>query len=173
LKDLNGRFPWIAIKTFSLIYFRICGLRISAYSSRFTVHALHFTDMTITIKDETFAGKILREINLQFESEQVTVKDIITQRVLQEVENYNKKLPEFYNGLVEPTDAERTLNGFRLKAKRLIDGEKQVFIALDAFLKNAFFVLIDNTQSESLEQEVLLSKSTNVSFVKLTPLVGG
>lgn len=71
--------------------------------------------MVITIKDETLAGKLIREIDLEFATEQVTVKDIISERVLREVEDYNKKLPAFFNGLVEPSDAEKTINGYKLK----------------------------------------------------------
>lgn len=129
--------------------------------------------MFLTIKDETFAGKILQEIALEFSSENVSVKEIITQRVLQEVENYNQKLPNHFNGLIEPTDAEKTLNGYKLKPKKLIDGEKQVYVALDAFQKNGFFVLVDNLQVENLDQIVQLKQSTAISFIKLTPLVGG
>jgi len=129
--------------------------------------------MIITIKDETFAGKILSELTLEFESEYVSLKDIITQRVMQEVENYNRKLPEYYNGLVEPTESEKTLNGFKLKPKKQIDAEQQVYTAVDAFQKNGFFVLIDSIQSESLEQMVALKSNTTISFIKLTPLVGG
>jgi hypothetical protein len=129
--------------------------------------------MTITIKDETFAGKILQEIILNFKSELVSVKEIITERVICEVDNYNLKLPEYFNGLIEPSDAEKTLNGFKLKPKKLIDSEKQVYIALDAFLKNGFFILIDDVQSESLEQMVELRHDTVISFIKLTPLIGG
>ena len=61
--------------------------------------------MTIAIKDENFSGSIIHEINLDFQQENVTVRDIITQRVIHEVENYNQKLPEYFNGLVEPSDA--------------------------------------------------------------------
>lgn len=129
--------------------------------------------MFLTIKDETFAGKILQEIALEFSSENVSVKEIITQRVLQEVENYNQKLPNHFNGLIEPTDAEKTLNGYKLKPKKLIDGEMQVYVALDAFQKNGFFVLVDNLQVENLDQIVQLKQSTAISFIKLTPLVGG
>lgn len=129
--------------------------------------------MLIAIKDETFAGDILNEIELEFASELVTVKDIIEARVLEEVRRYNEKRPEFFNGLVEPSDAERTLNGFKLKNERAVDGEKQVYVALDAFTRNAFFMLVDDRQAETLEEEVRLSKSTRISFVKLTPLVGG
>lgn len=129
--------------------------------------------MVITVKDETFNGKVLHELDLEFESERVTVKDIISERVSREVERYNNKLPEYFNGLVEPSDAERTINGYRLRNRQLIDAEKQVYVALDAFQKNGYFVLIDNIQSESLDQEVLLKAGTKISFIKLTPLVGG
>jgi len=129
--------------------------------------------MTITIKDEDFAGKLIRELNLDFSSETVTVKEIITKRVKQEVEAYNQKLPEYFNGLIEPSEAERTINGFKLKPRKLIDIEKQVYIALDAFQKNGYFLLVDNVQAESLDQPVVLSQDTVISFVKLTPLVGG
>lgn len=129
--------------------------------------------ITISIKDENFSGKVLQEVLVGFYSETVTIKDIIEARVRQEVENYNKRLPEYYNGLIEPGDAEKTINGFKLRSKKPIDGEKQVYVALDAFQKNGFFVLVDNLQSASLEQTVPLSNDTQISFVKLTPLVGG
>lgn len=129
--------------------------------------------MNILIKDETFSGKIIQEINLHFATQSVTIKEIITARVLKEVEDYNQKLPSYFNGLIEPSDAEQTLNGYKLKPKKVIDGEKQVYVALDAFQKNGFFVLVDQIQSESLEQEVALKADTVVSFIKLTPLVGG
>lgn len=127
----------------------------------------------IKIKDETFPGKILNEIEIALNKEVVTVKDIIEARVVAEVEAYNNRLPEFYNGLVQPTDAEVTLNGYRTRNKAKIDPEKQVYVALNAFLNNAYFVLVDRIQAESLEQEVVLGPDTSVSFLKLTPLVGG
>ena len=129
--------------------------------------------MTIAIKDENFSGSIIHEINLDFQQENVTVRDIITQRVIHEVENYNQKLPAYFNGLVEPSDAEKTINGFKLTTRKMIDAEKQVYVALDAFTKNGYFLLIDTIQSESLEQEVFLKRTTSISFIKLTPLVGG
>ncbi len=131
------------------------------------------SSVTLAIKDENFAGKILHEVLVGFNSETVTVKEIIEARVRKEVENYNNRLPEYYNGLIEPNDAEKTINGFKLRSKKPIDGEKQVYVALDAFQKNGFFVLIDNNQSTSLDQAVNLTAGTHISFVKLTPLVGG
>ena len=129
--------------------------------------------VTVTIKDETFGGKLINEICLGFKSESVTIKDIIEQRVINEVEHYNKHQPEYYKGLIEPTNAEKTLNGYRVKTKTRIDAEKQVYVALNAFTKNGYFILIDNIQAESLNQAVTLSDRTSISFIKLTPLVGG
>ena len=129
--------------------------------------------MVVKILDQTGAGKITNEISVTFSRERLTVKDIIEARVSEEVELYNKKLPDYFSGLIQPPSAESTLNGYRMKDRKKIDAEKQIYVALDAFLKNGFFMLIDNKQVESLEQEVLVSSNTTISFVKLTPLVGG
>lgn len=128
---------------------------------------------TLRIKDETAAGKVVTETTLYMPSDKVTVREIIEARVIAEVETYNAQGGEYFNGLVEPSDAERTLNGYRLRNRRPIDAEKQVYIALDAFQKNGYFVLVDDQQIESLSQEVLIRPDSSVSFVKLVPLVGG
>lgn len=128
---------------------------------------------TIRIKDETASGKILNDVLISLKTEIVTIREIITLRVTSEVEEYNSKKPDFFFGLVQPTDSEKTLNGFRMAKKKIIDPEKQVFIALDSFLNNGYFVLVDDRQASSLDELVLVEKNTSVSFVKLTPLVGG
>lgn len=129
--------------------------------------------MTITVKDEAFNGKVLNEITIALKEERVTVRDLIEARVWAEVEAYNKKVPEFYNGLVQPSDAEQTLNGYRLKTCKNIDAEQQVYVALDAFQKNGFFILVDQVQAETLDQVIRINENSHISFIKLTPLVGG
>lgn len=128
---------------------------------------------TITMYDETISGGITNRISVSFSSELTTVKDIIAERVRAEVRAYNEQLPAYFKGLIQPNDAEQTLNGFKVKAKRQVNAEQQVHTALEAFNKNAYFVLIDNIQAENLEQMVVINANTTVSFIKLTPLVGG
>jgi hypothetical protein len=128
---------------------------------------------TLTINDESALGTILNQFSMNIEFDTIRVKDLIEARVYHEVQEYNDRLPEVFNGLVQPSYAEKVLNGFKLKEKRKIDPEKQLYIALDAFQKNGYFILIDNRQAEDLEEEVLVSTSTTVSFVKLMALVGG
>lgn len=129
--------------------------------------------MLLKITDESLTGDILNSIEIKIKNEIVTVKEIIAARVEAEVETYNKKAPGYFNGLILPSEAEKTLNGFKLKSKRKIDAEKQTYIAYQAFDTNGFLVLIDNEQVESLEQQVLLEENSTVSFLKLTPLIGG
>lgn len=129
--------------------------------------------MKLLIKDETFTGDILNQIEIEIANELITVKDLIASRVQAEVNRYNQRSSEYFKGLIQPSDTEKTLNGFKFKKKRNIDAEKQVYVALDSFQKNSYFILIDDIQAESLEQEVLVRQNTSVSFLKLTPLVGG
>ena len=132
---------------------------------------------TLTIKDETATGNVYSEIPLEFPSEQITVRELIRERVYQEVHDFNHQQGEVFRGLVQPTDTERVLNGqraeFHLKKTRQINWKEQYELALEAFESNGFFILIDNTQAESLDQEFAVHPSTEVSFVRLTMLVGG
>ncbi|HEU5289800.1 MAG TPA: hypothetical protein VFU05_04095 [Cyclobacteriaceae bacterium] len=129
--------------------------------------------ITLKIKDETHVGKVISEIDVSFDKSSVTIREIISARVQFEVDRYNAKLPEYFQGLVQPTFAEKTLNGFKMKERKKVDFEKQLYIALDAFQKNGYFVLVDNQQSDSLDHIVQITPKTTVSFLKLTPLVGG
>ena len=129
--------------------------------------------MILTITDETFSGTVTNEINIEFDQVEITVKDLIEQRVSQEVAKYNNRVIEKFNGLIQPTEKENLLNAISKKEFRMIDGEQQVYIALDAFQKNGFFVLVDDKQVESLEERIQLRPMMKVSFIKLVPLVGG
>lgn len=128
---------------------------------------------TLTIHDETAAGQKTNTFTLDCLTERMTVRDLIRARIYQEVQDYNQKAPEYFRGLVEPTEAERVLNGYKLKAKRKIDWQEQYQKALEAFQRNGFFVLVGEKQAESLDQEFEVKVDTEVSFVKLVPLVGG
>lgn len=127
----------------------------------------------LKVTDQTLTGEPLNEMILEFERTTVTLKDIISSRVESEVRKYNEKKTEYFNGLVQPSEAEETLNGYKMKKKNKIDAEMQIYIALEAFQKNGYFVLVDNHQVGKLDEEIRITQQTRVSFIKLTPLVGG
>lgn len=128
---------------------------------------------TLTIRDETMAGKITGEITLEFLTENITVRELIRSRVYQEVKDYNTKQTEHFRGLIQPTDTEETLNGFKLKKSREIDWNKQYEKALAAFEQNQILILVNERQAESLDEEITITPQSEVSFLKLTLLVGG
>ena len=128
---------------------------------------------TLTVNDQTPTGKTTHSVTLEFPTEHTTVRELIRSRVYQEVQDYNRRRPETFNGLVRPTEAEQTLNGFKVKKGRDIDWKKQFEKATEAFERNGFFILVDDRQAETLDEEIELRQSTQVSFVRLMPLVGG
>src|SRR5256885_15050047 len=101
---------------------------------------------TLTVRDETATGDTVHSFPLQFPTERITVRELIRERVYQEVQDYNRKRPDVFRGLVQPTDAEQQLNGyeFKLRKQRDVDWKSQFEKACDAFGRNGFFILIDD-----------------------------
>jgi hypothetical protein len=111
---------------------------------------------SITLYDETTLGR-----------------KSIRQRINQEVENYNQNQSKPFKGLVQPSDSERLLNGYKLHKVRGIDRDRQFELAISAFLNHGFILLVNDVQVDELDMELELDDSTIVSFLKLTRLVGG
>ena len=138
------------------------------------------TTTTLTIRDETASGQTTNELTLDVLDETITVRELIRSRVYQEVDDHNRRSsePTPFKGLVTPGDEERALNNrpgdaAHQRRGRQIDWRRQFDVACDAFERNGFFILIDDKQAESLDESITLRHDTKVSFVRLTPLVGG
>jgi hypothetical protein len=131
---------------------------------------------TLKIRDETtfsLGGDDDRGFTLDVATERITVLELIRARVLREVREYNLSQPEYFRGLVQPTDAERSLNGFKMRKGRTIDPERQFELAKRAFHSNGFILLVDDRQVDELDDEIEIRPETTVTFLKLVPLVGG
>ncbi|MEV4410322.1 hypothetical protein [Catellatospora sp. NPDC049609] len=128
---------------------------------------------TLTIVDETTAGERGTAWHLEIFEERMSLREIIRRRVFQEVAEHNAAGAEVFHGLVQPGDTERTLNGLRMKAHRRVDAEQQFARAVEAFSRNGFVVLVDDRQVEELDTELQLGRGTEITFLKLVPLVGG
>jgi len=90
---------------------------------------------TLIVRDETATGTPVHEFPLEFASERITVRDLIRERVYQEVTEYNfrnRRQGGIFRGLVQPTNTERELNGLKLPKDRGIDWEAQFERALAA-----------------------------------------
>jgi hypothetical protein len=127
----------------------------------------------VTILDEAASGERFGMHKLQISTEKVTLRDLIQQRIRQEVEEFNRNQSDVFCGLIQPTDTERVLNGYRLKTRRQLNWEHQYTKALEAFKNNGFFVIINGQQFEELDEVIPLQETSEVHFLKLVPLVGG
>lgn len=129
----------------------------------------------LLIRDETTAslGKTEHTFTVHVSGEKISVRELIRQRVYQEVEEYNHRQPTVFRMLVQPNNTERTLNGFKFHKPRLVDPMTQYEKAIEAFQGNGFIVLVDDRQVESLDDEIAFHPETSVTFLKLVPLVGG
>jgi hypothetical protein len=129
--------------------------------------------MIVTVVDETSTGERGPELTLEFLTERVSVREIIRSRVYEEVTEYNARgVTGRFHGLVQPTDDERLLNGPPARPRR-VDWETQFEVALTAFRRNGFLLLVDEHQCLDLDEEVDLHHDSIISFLKLVPLVGG
>ena len=124
---------------------------------------------TLTINDESAAGEILHQISLQFKNEYITAKELIEARISAEIANYKNQRSIAINGLVLPTDLEKRLNNKKME----VNLDQQLDVAFKAFQNNGFILLINDEQVENLNERFLVEENTPVSFIKLTPLVGG
>ena len=128
---------------------------------------------TLTIRDETLGGESPHSWALEVLTERMTVRELIRSRVYQEVQDYNVKQGQVFHGLVQPEEAEKTLNGWKLKKPRLLDWKKQFERAIEGFEGNQILILVNDRQAESLDEDFIIEPRTTVTFLRLTPLVGG
>ncbi len=127
------------------------------------------------IKDETLFGEVLQEHPLEIPLTTITLRDIIAARVGEEVRRRSLNMADKFRYLIDIAPEESRLNGAirKLVKPKPIDPEKPIKAAIEAFRANAFFVLVGDRQIESLDEVIPADRQLEVSFVKLTQLIGG
>jgi hypothetical protein len=124
---------------------------------------------TLTIVEMALTGERSERL---FESvdERVPLCEIIRWRVREQVAERRLKLAR---ELPQPSPSERALNGDHVPRALAIDWEKEYARALDAFAAHQFIVLVDDRQVDDLDTLVAPRDRAEVTFLRLTPLVGG
>jgi CDP-diacylglycerol pyrophosphatase len=136
---------------------------------------------TITLYDETTLGEKSPGLTLEISTKRITARELIRQRIDREVDDYHQNQSQPFQGLVQPSDSERLLNGYKLRTARKIDQAlptlrervQQFELAIAAFTQNRFILLVNDVQVEDLDVELELDDDSIVCFLKLIPLVGG
>ena len=127
--------------------------------------------LTLSIFYETTAGERCSAGAFQFDAATLTLRELIRVFVQQEVKLFNEAGSEVFRGLVQPDLSERILNGVR--ERPVLDWEKQFDKAIAAFKGNGFLVLLDEQQITDLDETLLLTPQSQLTFLKLVPLMGG
>ena len=127
----------------------------------------------VAVYDETTSGERTAGMPLEFLTERVTVHELIRSRVYQEVTEHNARQRLGHQRSFQPTSDELALNGERPAPAKRIDWERQFGLAIRAFESNGFLLFAGKSQLIDLEDEVELHHNTEITFLRLVPLVGG
>lgn len=132
--------------------------------------------VAVMVCDGTTAGGRSLAIELTFPTEVITVRELIRERVYQEVQDFSRPKVEgtgVFRGLVQPSESEIALNGYRVKPGKQVDWKEQFEKACQAYSQNRVLVLVGDRQTESLDETIHLTRGMEVTFLKLVLLVGG
>jgi hypothetical protein len=127
--------------------------------------------LILSIHDETTTGGRQSAGPFRFDTPTSTLREIIRLRVQQEVDRFNQTDIEVFRGLVQPEENERILNGVR--ERPVLDWQKQFAKAITSFNGNGFLVFVNDRQIIDLDEVIQLTPQTQVTFLKLVPLIGG
>jgi hypothetical protein len=131
----------------------------------------------LTLIDETTSGQETARRRLVVPQSTLTVAELIEARVRQEFKEAGSGSSNALPGLVQPSKKERLLNPGKPLAWKKEEAPAQVQDlvnrALKAFESNGFFLLVDGHQPTALQESIRVTPETEISFIKLTPLVGG
>jgi len=126
---------------------------------------------TVKIRDESVPRSEVVEALLALSSAKLTARDLIEERVRMEVDRrLLTRDGRISPALIAPTEKETLLNQV---TRKVVNVEAKIDFALKAFEANGFILLVDDSQIESLDTQIELTPKTIVTFLKLTPLVGG
>ena len=133
---------------------------------------------TVTLCRETQSGDKSDFVLVDFLDEITTPRELIRRWVYEAARERNWQPTGPFGSRVQPSEIESLLNGYddhapvtRQPVK--IDWEQAYAEAITAFTRNRYFVLVDDRQVTNLDEEVMLRMDSQVSFLKLVPLVGG
>lgn len=134
------------------------------------------------------ADVVLPTVTVEVAHEQLTVGQLIGQTVeaqIRELErsyqldhaSIQQALQRQY--LTEPELREQASQGRIRQPSAMpsvmqpVDAQQATAKAVDAFRRKAFVILIDGKQVDQLDETVILTPSSKIIFLRLTPLVGG
>jgi hypothetical protein len=129
------------------------------------------------VYDETPGSKRTLAGTVTLNSQRVKAREVVRRRVEEEVKEYNRWKEGLFQGLVQPENSKRVVNGemvhYELEEGRAIDLQRQLSVAMEAFDAHGFNLLFDDHEVGGPDEEVVLTGNNTATFVKVVPLIGG
>jgi hypothetical protein len=125
------------------------------------------------MRDETTSGREIDAWVLPGLPDLVTARELVRLRVREEVARFDAAGGDVFRGLVRPAAGSETEQGVRVPAGAHIDWRAQADAACDAFARNGFVMVTGDRQIADLDELIDLRRDSEISFIRLIPLVGG
>jgi hypothetical protein len=133
---------------------------------------------------DEIGGKVYSVGEVRLAKPVITVRELIGVRVDLELEAHHDREADVRSRTTPGiSNRELQLNGankaLRPSLFRACGGgesparDRMIEVAEQGFLRNRFFILLDDRQAEHLDDKVELDKTGEVTFLLLTPLQGG
>lgn len=130
--------------------------------------------LTLNVLEKTATGAERDDFQVCLPNGEMTVRDLICRCVDFRLSAI-RELPvgsQRYTCLV-PNDDERLLNGDKPRKRPELDVQKHYERVFQAFDSNQIMLFVDGHQFENLDDEIVVTPDSQVTFLKLVPLVGG
>lgn len=132
---------------------------------------------------DQIGGEVYSVGEVRYHKPVITVRELIGVRVDLELEAHHDREADVRSrAMPGVSDLELQLNGaekalrpsvfFACRGESLAR-DRMIEAAEQGFLRNRFFILLDDRQAEHLDDQLELDKTGTVTFLRLIPLQGG
>ena len=126
---------------------------------------------SVFIKDTNQAGIIQYQDIYVFNTDTLTTRELIVDRVCQEIEVYNQLKSGYLKGLVQIYVPKK--NQKSIKLPKRLDYEQFYSVALEAFQNHDLSILVNDYPIVGLTTPISLVEATEIAFLKYIPLMVG
>ena len=131
------------------------------------------TSPTLSVSDVDADGVEIHRFELLSTALASTVRGLIRDRVVADVQCIEPDHPENHVALVQPLRSRENGDEIELFTPRVVDMEAQVRAAIEGFERTDFAIVIDGTTCATLDDDIVLTATSTVSFVRYNMLIGG
>jgi hypothetical protein len=125
----------------------------------------------INLREVSPAGHELSRATVEGLVGEMSVRDIIRARINAEVAAYNQDPGTIYVGMVQPEDAIRHSDGFRMRTPRPLDAEQLLTAVEEAVGAGVVSFIIGDRTVDDLDVVIDLGTTASITTVMRRPIV--